>query len=174
MVQLHFFWNPICNPPSVPCSPQPATSLTSYGATASFLVKWCLLFRQSCLPRKFNGVTAPFPSLNGVAAPLQLPESMGLCVVNGLVVGAVCGGHAAVGYNLELMLPGAFLWCGPTLFSFPIDLTHAPNRARLLLFLVWCCQFSFCWIPPSYQSPISGRFLMLHFLFFFSLKISFP
>ena len=28
--------------------------------------------------------------------------------------------------------------------------------------------------PPLYQSPISGRFLMLHFLFFFSLKISFP
>ena len=70
MVQLHFFWNPICSMSSVPYSPQPTTSLTSNGATVSFLVEWCLLFRQSCLLRKFNGATAPFLSLNGAAAPL--------------------------------------------------------------------------------------------------------
>ena len=108
-----------------------------------------------------------FPLLYGAAVSLYLPESMGLCVVNGLVVGAVCGGHAAVGYNLELMLPGAFLWCGPTLFSFPIDLTHAPNRARLLLFLVWCCQFSFCWIPLSTKVPSPVVFSCCIFFFSF-------
>ena len=133
-----------------------------------------LMFQKIILSLEWCWTDLLFALLYGAATSLYLPESMGLCIVNGLVVGAVCGGHAIVGYNLELMLPGAFLWCGPILFSFPIDLTHAPNRARLLLFLVWCCQFSFCWIPPSYQSPISGRFLMLHFLFFFSLKISFP
>ena len=61
---------------------------------------------------------------------------MGLCIVNGLVVGAIRGGHATVGCSLELMLVEALLWCGPTLSSFTIDLTHAPNRARLILFPV--------------------------------------
>ena len=37
MVRLHFLWNPICSPPFTPCSPQPATSPTGNGTTASFL-----------------------------------------------------------------------------------------------------------------------------------------
>ena len=39
-----------------------------------------------------------------MAAPLYSPELMGLCIVNGLAVGAVCGGHVAAGCSGELML----------------------------------------------------------------------
>lgn len=119
--------------------------------------------QTSCSPRRFNGATAPFHSLYGATVLLYLPKSMDLCVVNGLVVGAVCGGHAAVGYSLKLMLLEPFLWCDPTLSSF-IDLTHSPNRVWLIFFLFGVANFFFfsrCVLSPSLLSGVAANFFFL-------------
>lgn len=127
-----------------------------------------------CSPRRFNGATAPFHSLYGAAALLYLPESMDLCVVNGQVVGAVRGGHVAVGCSLELMLPKAFLWCDPTLSSLPIDLTHSPNRAWLIFFPFVAANFFFSFSDACFLQACSPVQLPIFFLDACFLQASSP